>query len=183
MHTKVVRLKAAHGRIKLIAGSEFWEVLVSQERSRYPIVEETIKALSEELLMAAVRFGFVKQSVRSLSELFCSDARIQELNRIYRNKDKPTDVLSFAMTEAGFSSSLGDLVVSTETTIKQAKEYGVSREAEVVRLVAHGILHLLGYDHEMVSPVEANRMRRAEKRLRVVGGQLLRAGRLRVFLR
>lgn len=182
MHTKVVRLKAAHGKIRLIAGAEIWEVLVSQERSRYPIVEETIRALSEELLMAAVRFGFVRQSVRAVSVLFCSDARIHELNRIYRSKDKPTDVLSFAMTEAGFSSSLGDLVISTETTIKQAKEYGVSREAETVRLMSHGILHLLGYDHEMVTPAEANRMRRAERRLREAGDKFLQYSKLAIFV-
>lgn len=181
MHTKVVRLKAAHGIIKLFTATEIWEVLFSQEKNRFPVVEDTVRALSEELLAAAVRFGFVIQKPRTVSVLFCSDARIHELNRIYRNKDKPTDVLSFAMTEAGFSSSLGDLVISTETTIRQAREYGVTREAETVRLMAHGILHLLGYDHEMVSAVEANRMRRAEKRLREVGNIFLKRSRLTVF--
>jgi probable rRNA maturation factor len=82
-----------------------------------------------------------------------SDAEIQRLNRRFRHKDKPTDVLSFSMDEDGV---LGDIAISTETTRRNAKKYGVSYKTEMKRLVIHGVLHLLGYDHGV-------RMRHAEE--------------------
>lgn len=101
----------------------------------------------------------------SLSLLFTDDQEIHRLNREYRGKDKPTDVLSFSQLEGANkipSPSLGDLVISLDTAKKQAKKYHVSFEREVLRLLVHGILHLFGYDHEKVSKVEAARMRRTE---------------------
>ncbi len=178
-----MKLKAAHGKIRIVPSEAIWEVLVSQEKNRFPIVLSTVQALCNELLIAAVEFGFARLAPRSVSVLFCSDSRIHKLNQLYRGKDKPTDVLSFAMTEAGYSSSLGDLVISTETAVRQAKEYRVSRESEIVRLASHGLLHLLGYDHEKVSATEANRMRRAEKHLRAAGNRFLFNSGLGVFRR
>ena len=86
-----------------------------------------------------------------LSILLCDDATIHELNRDYRNKDRPTDVLAFAMREGEggelHPSLLGDVVISIETARRQAREHGRSIAAEVTQLLAHGLLHLLGYDH------------------------------------
>jgi len=73
------------------------------------------------------------------------DNEIQALNRQYRDKDKPTDVLSFPVRKSG---SLGQLVISVETTERQAEELGQSFEEELKFLFTHGLLHLLGYDHE-----------------------------------
>jgi len=85
-----------------------------------------------------------------LSILITSDEEIRELNRIYRNKDKATDVLSFPMwEEVGGWKLLGDVVISVDTARAQAKELGTSLEEEVKRLLIHGIVHLLGYDHEL----------------------------------
>ena len=69
---------------------------------------------------------------------------MQELNRKYRDIDAPTDVLSFSM--GGYM--LGDIVISLEKAVEQAEEYGHSIGRELGFLVAHGILHLLGYDHQ-----------------------------------
>ena len=92
-------------------------------------------------------------SPASLTILFSDDLHIQRLNREFRNKDKPTDVLSFpggdpipGMPEPG--RYLGDIIISVPTASRQANESGHSLEAELQLLVIHGVLHLLGYDHE-----------------------------------
>lgn len=109
-------------------------------------------------------------SERELSLLFTDDSEIQELNRNYRRKDKATDVLSFALDEGrGIlklkQAPLGDIVISVETALRQARKFRVTPKQEFQRLLIHGLLHLLGYDHEGVTVKEANRMRRREKQL------------------
>jgi probable rRNA maturation factor len=76
----------------------------------------------------------------------CGDAAIHELNRDYRGKNKPTDVLAFAQREAAAADSalLGDVVISVETAKRQAKK---GLYAELLHLASHGLCHLLGYDH------------------------------------
>ena len=85
-----------------------------------------------------------------LSILLCDDAFIHPLNRDYRGKDKPTDVLSFAMREEGDPNDpvLGDVIISIERAQEQALERGHPIGVELALLLVHGILHLLGYDHE-----------------------------------
>ncbi len=90
-----------------------------------------------------------------LSVLLTDDAAIRELNRAYRNTDAPTDVLSFAQMEGdafvapdGIGQHLGDVIISVETAQRQALEYGVTLQDEAGHLLVHGVLHLLGYDHE-----------------------------------
>lgn len=89
---------------------------------------------------------------KEISLTFVSDARIQELNREYRDKNKPTDVLSFSLQEGEFSEInpdiLGDIVISVETAKKNAQKNGLSLEQEINFLIIHGLLHLLGYNHE-----------------------------------
>ena len=87
--------------------------------------------------------------------VFCFDDEIQELNTSYRGKDKPTDVLSFALfadnPDENFIMdnhiALGEIIISTETAKKQADEREKSFEEEIYFLLSHGILHLLGFDH------------------------------------
>jgi probable rRNA maturation factor len=103
-----------------------------------------------------------------LSLTLAGDAEIRRLNRDYRGKDRPTDVLSFSLSEGEFgevSRSLGDVVISLETAARQASENGLTLAEEVERLLVHGILHLAGFDHE-VSPREERRMRRKEREMR-----------------
>jgi rRNA maturation RNase YbeY len=94
---------------------------------------------------------------------------MRSLNRQYRGKDRTTDVLSFPLREGRFSGIqshiLGDIVLSLPTAARQAKEAGESYRAEIGRLLVHGYLHLLGYDHER-SRSEASRMAGRERRLR-----------------
>ncbi|MCB0324426.1 MAG: rRNA maturation RNase YbeY [Bdellovibrionales bacterium] len=119
-----------------------------------------------------------------VSILLTDDAEIAVLNEQYRGKPKPTDVLSFAFRDEvaledapelaaalaqGLlrpdTAPLGDVVISLETAQRQADEFGVSLSEEVLRLLIHGTLHLLGYDHEGVTKAEAERMRRKERAL------------------
>lgn len=94
--------------------------------------------------------------------LLTDDKEIHRLNLQYRKKDKPTDVLSFP---SNMERYLGDLVISVETAKAQAREYKTTLIDEITRLITHGLLHLLGYDHEKVSPATARKMRRKEKLL------------------
>jgi probable rRNA maturation factor len=85
-----------------------------------------------------------------LSIVLASDPQIKRLNKLYRNKDKPTDVLSFPIGEkVNGWLILGDIVISVDTAKRQAKELGYSLEEELKRLLVHGLVHLLGYDHEL----------------------------------
>ncbi|MCP3741351.1 rRNA maturation RNase YbeY [Rossellomorea sp. BNER] len=113
-----------------------------------------------ELVENLLNFAAIKESVDQESELsvsFVSNARIQDINRDYRDKDQPTDVISFALEEMGedeieivgvnMPRVLGDIVISVEKTKEQAEEYGHSFSRELGFLALHGFLHLLGYDH------------------------------------
>jgi probable rRNA maturation factor len=97
--------------------------------------------------------------VRELSLALVSDRRMRSLNREWRGKDRPTDVLSFPQHGA----SLGDVVISLDAARRQAREGGWSLSAELRRLLAHGLLHCLGHDHRTAQ--EARRMAAAERRL------------------
>jgi probable rRNA maturation factor len=92
-----------------------------------------------------------------------SDARVRALNRQYRRKDKVTDVLSFPSDERGY---LGDVVIAAGVAARQAREAGHTLATELRVLGLHGLLHLLGYDHER----DDGRMARLERRLRRRGG-------------
>lgn len=102
-----------------------------------------------------------------ISVLLVGDEEIRSLNRLHREKDKPTDVLSFPMREkpsAGKRVPLGDIVISTETAARQALRYGHPLENEILFLTIHSMLHLLGYDH-VNGEAEAAVMRRKEKKI------------------
>jgi probable rRNA maturation factor len=92
-----------------------------------------------------------------------TDARVRALNRRFRGKNQSTDVLSFPAGEPG---SLGDIVIAAGVAARQARRAGHSLQTEVRILSLHGLLHLLGYDHEQ----DDGRMARLERRLRKKGG-------------
>ena len=107
----------------------------------------------------------IGHSASELSVVLVGDAVMRRLNRDYRGKDRPTDVLAFSLLEgtgAGVSEAIGDVVISTATAARQARENGLTLREEVDRLLVHGILHLVGYDHER-SAAEARKMRRKER--------------------
>jgi len=106
-----------------------------------------------------------------LSILIVDDAMIQEVNRDYLSKDRPTNVISFAMQEGegrGVQPNLlGDVVISAETAARDACEAKSTFESELYFLLLHGILHLLGYDHERGTETEAKRMEDREREVLV----------------
>jgi probable rRNA maturation factor len=101
-----------------------------------------------------------------VSVTFVDDEGIRELNKKFRNLDKPTDVLSFPLLDYEGESeepffdelchNLGDIVISLERAMAQANEFGHSFEREVAFLTAHSMLHLLGYDHELSDEDDAD---------------------------
>lgn len=119
------------------------------------VQEEHIGLVEKLLQHAASVLGIEEGS--EVSVMFVTNAAIQEINRDYRDKDQPTDVISFALEEVGDGETiiigegiprvLGDIIISTERTQEQAGEYGHSFERELGFLAVHGFLHLLGYDH------------------------------------
>lgn len=103
-----------------------------------------------------------------LSILIVDDPAIQVINRDYLHKDRPTNVISFAQREGlpgGEAQLLGDVVISAETAARDAAEAGLPFESELYFLLLHGILHLLGYDHERGSTADAERMEDREAEL------------------
>jgi probable rRNA maturation factor len=116
---------------------------------------ENLKLIEKMLHHAAEAQGIEAGS--ELSVTFVNNNEIQQINREYRGKDVPTDVISFAMEELGEGEIvinvegapriLGDIIISVERAKEQAADYGHSEERELGFLAIHGFLHLLGYDH------------------------------------
>ncbi len=97
---------------------------------------------------------------RDVELIFTDNATIQAMNREHRGIDKPTDVLSFPLEKVPFAP-LGEIVVSVEYARNKASEYQNSLDDEIALLFIHGLLHLLGYDHE----IDKGEMRRKEEEL------------------
>lgn len=104
-----------------------------------------------------------------LSVVIVDDAEIRQLNHQYLQKDRPTNVISFPMQEGEGTGVqpklLGDVVISADTAARDAQEAGVPFEHELYFLLLHGILHLLGYDHERGTEEEAWRMEEKEREI------------------
>jgi probable rRNA maturation factor len=126
------------------------------------------------MLRAAARDFIAKLAVEGeVSIALVTDRRIRALNRKWRGKDQATDVLSFPQAEARglrpevpapeASGPIGDVVISLDTAKRQSREGGWPLSAELRRLLAHGLLHCLGHDHER--PVDARKMAKAEEKL------------------
>lgn len=119
------------------------------------LVTEDEKSLVRDLLSLGLKSEGITDDCE-ISVTFVTNEKIQEINREYRGKDKPTDVISFALEEgdedepivgAPTQRVLGDIIISIPKTKEQAEEYGHSFERELGFLAVHGLLHLLGYDH------------------------------------
>jgi probable rRNA maturation factor len=107
------------------------------------------------------------QSKAELSIALVDDASIKSLNARYRRKPRATDVLSFSLVEGAHANRrgrmLGDVVISVETAARQARDRRRSLDETVAKLLVHGVLHLLGHDHE--ADDEARRMQAEERRI------------------
>lgn len=133
----------------------------SEASGRHPIRLERLRRSAETLLRLS---GHARSE---LSMLLVSDRAMRELNRHYRGKDRPTNVLSFPMQEGRELADgvlLGDIVISADTAAREARELKVPLAHRLNWLLIHGLVHLLGYDHERSAP-EAALMATREKEL------------------
>ncbi len=125
--------------------------VVTQGVTRSPGLAIWLRSIAPARAHGAVTVGIV------------SNRRVRRLNRVYRQEDTPTDVLSFSSGEVGY---LGDVVIAGGVARRQARAAGHSLQTELRVLALHGLLHLLGYDHDR----DDGRMARLEARLRRRGG-------------
>lgn len=145
-------------------------------------VEKGVEGFDEQRLMWLCR-RVLEKTARMVGEdpgclevsvLFTDDEEIRALNREYRGADRPTDVLSFPLRESRGEEPeiaeeiegpelLGDIVISVDTAARQAKEFGENIEEELARLLCHGMLHLLGFDH--MTPEDEARMMEIQERI------------------
>ncbi|MDH5762101.1 MAG: rRNA maturation RNase YbeY [Nitrospinota bacterium] len=131
------------------------EILLSNNQNQHPVDEAQFLSQIGQILEK------LEETECELSLLLTDDAEIRQLNKTYRHLDKATDVLSFPQDEDAVNESgdtlLGDVAISVETAAQQAEDHHLSFNEELILLAIHGILHLLGYDHER-SPQEARIM-------------------------
>jgi probable rRNA maturation factor len=123
--------------------------------------------LREIKSIAAGALGAIEEKEAELSIYFVDDAQIRNLNYRYRGFDKPTDVLAFSMRDGealrGAEGILGDVVVSTETAVNQARRFRKDVKDEIALYLIHGVLHLAGYDD--TSPSERKKMQKKQKQI------------------
>lgn len=152
-------------------------IYFTNRQKKVPITP-AIRALIRRAVSETLREeNFPRPAEVSVS--FVDNEEIHTLNREYRGKDKPTDVLSFPMWEegedvgdvdpAGDAVLLGDIILSAEKAVEQAAEYGHSTEREFAFLAVHSTLHLLGYDHEVSAEEERYMNEKQEEVLTKIG--------------
>ncbi|MFZ5618742.1 MAG: rRNA maturation RNase YbeY [Pseudomonadota bacterium] len=128
--------------------------------------ERWIKALGDAHALAAsciAAAAALEPGVKGAAALLLADdAALQDLNRRFRDKDEPTNVLSFPAGE-GAEGFLGDIAIAFETCRREAEEQGIAFRDHAAHLIVHGLLHLVGWDHE--ADDEADRMERLETRI------------------
>ncbi len=135
--------------------------IVNRQRT-VPLDRKAIRRIVDAILAEHDAAG------ADVSVVFARDPYVHELNRDYRGVDRPTDVLAFAMREGGSPRAeeeelvLGDIVISVDRAAAQSRRFKRTIDREILKLVAHGLLHLLGYDHPNAEC--AREMRRIENR-------------------
>jgi len=138
-------------------------VFINNEQREHSIDCVLLESQGDSILL------FLECENQELSVLLADDRKIRTLNKQYRGQDRATDVLSFSQNEGEEENKpnshlLGDVVISTVTAKRQTAEHGLTLEEEIVLLLIHGILHLLGFDHER-SNEEAYHMKQKTREL------------------
>lgn len=139
------------------------EIYINNQQSKVEIGDD-INSILKEL----INFVMSKEQIKDyeLGVTLVDDTAIRELNDKFRNKNVPTDVLSFPLSEDDVLSEdsfvLGDIVISLETAQRQACEYGHSLVREMAYLLVHGIYHVLGFTHDDDETKEAMRKKEEE---------------------
>lgn len=140
-------------------------ITVSREGGRWSSRLPEAEKLAEQAVRLVLRAeGWGRRAV-AVDVTLSTDARVQELNRDWRGKDRPTNVLSFPLESPstpiprGRPRQLGDIILACETLMREAAEQGKSPAHHFFHLVVHGTLHLLGYDHETEEEAEQMEVR------------------------
>jgi probable rRNA maturation factor len=122
------------------------KIWIRNRQKHIPLNLRKIRRVAQRIL---TELGLLEAE---LSLLFVNDLQIQALNRRYLRRDKPTNVLAFPMRKGEFSALhphlLGDLVISVEMAKRQSNRFGLDEMEMVILLMVHGVLHLIGYEHE-----------------------------------
>ncbi|OJW50529.1 MAG: rRNA maturation RNase YbeY [Alphaproteobacteria bacterium 41-28] len=129
----------------------------------HKIWTKRVPSLREEISSALEKTAEILDrdfSETEVSVVLADDTEVQDLNKTFRNRDKPTNVLSFPSEQ---KDELGDIILAYETVTREAEENGVSPLDHTLHLIIHGFLHLLGYDHEHEN--EAKEMENMEIRI------------------
>lgn len=142
------------------------DLTVAVEDDRWKALFPEAEAALAPFVRAALAAGTAPAGPVELGVVLTDDATVHRLNRDYRGQDKPTNVLSFALSEGeatpepGGPAMLGDVVLAYDTVAREAEERGERAQDHACHLVVHGVLHLLGYDH--ATDAEAETMERLE---------------------
>jgi probable rRNA maturation factor len=137
------------------------QIDISIDDSRWQAVADIERLVRDASLSAAAACGEPGLEAAELSIVLTDDAAIRKLNRDYRGKDRPTNVLSFPIPDTGAGPRmLGDIVLAFETVSAEAAGQGKHVRDHTRHLVVHGVLHLLGFDHQ--TEAEAERMESLE---------------------
>jgi probable rRNA maturation factor len=133
-------------------------------KNQQKVIDLDLKWLAKGLAEALLHLRLQRTE---LSVLFVNSRRMKALNKRYRGIPKDTDVLSFPLKDEGLHHGpvmLGDIVISVPRALQQAKEFEVPFYDELLRLLVHGLLHLIGYDHE-INPYQKKKMEKKEQEL------------------
>ncbi len=147
--------------------------MVAKKKTMSILIEDRQKTINVDLRnvrrVMNIILSYLQCEDKEISLLFVDDNEIREINSRYLNRDYPTNVISFSLTEGEFGNInpnvLGDIVISVETAMKGADEAGIEFNDELEFLLIHGILHLLNYNHENTSTDEAQTMKEKEQEL------------------
>ena len=139
------------------------KIQIENRQSKFTVDRRKIRSTISKV------FKMLECEDKEISIFLTDDENIKKLNRQYLGRNKTTNVLSFSMREGEYGAVnprvLGDVVISLDTADRDARRGGLSLRQEVDFLLIHGILHLLGYNHENTSRAEADEMERKEKEL------------------
>jgi len=146
------------------------EVLIDNRQKKYEISLKQIQQRAKAVLNA------LDCPDAELSILIVDDPQIAVLNKQYLNRNGPTNVIAFPMRTGPFTNItpqlLGDVLISVETALREGKRVGISMEERFTQLLVHGILHLLGYDHE-TSDQDAHEMeKKSDEILKLFSAQI-----------
>jgi len=151
----------AENKILKVGNIEYMKVYIENSQTKYELNEETKNIIQRTVQECVAEEHFDKNC--EISIIIVDNNEIKKLNKKYRGKNCPTDVLSFPILDIVNGAYtlkqedydrdeniilLGDIIISMEMVVKQAAEYGHSVDREIAFLVSHGVYHLLGYDHK-----------------------------------